>query len=226
MNKYGHMYRLFITLTFISTGLLFACNGTSSTKHITNQMSEHNDTIQNDSLEITTLGAGCFWCVEAIFDDLMGVHKVVSGYSGGHTDNPTYKAVCEGITGHAEVCQIHFDPKVISFEEILEVFWTTHNPTTLNRQGNDVGTQYRSAIYYHNDNQKSIAEKSKLEVAPQIWDDPIVTEITTFSEFFPAENYHQDYFELNPNQGYCRAVIEPKVSKFRKKFSHKLKSAQ
>ncbi|HRQ31433.1 MAG TPA: peptide-methionine (S)-S-oxide reductase MsrA [Saprospiraceae bacterium] len=189
-------------------------------------MNEHTDPIQTDSLEIATLGAGCFWCVEAIFGDLIGVEKVESGYSGGQTDNPTYKQVCEGTTGHAEVCQIHFDPKVISFEEILEVFWTTHNPTTLNRQGNDVGTQYRSAIFYHSEQQKNIAEKSKAEVAPTLWDEPIVTEITSFSSFFPAEDYHQDYFELNPNQGYCRAVIEPKVSKFRQKFRHKLKSAR
>lgn len=189
-------------------------------------MNEQIKSVPADSLEIATLGAGCFWCVEAIFDDLIGVQKVVSGYSGGHTDNPTYKQVCEGTTGHAEVCQIHFDPKVISFEEILEVFWTTHDPTTLNRQGNDVGTQYRSAVFYHSEHQKNIAEKSRMEMAPKIWDDPIVTEITEFSNFFPAENYHQDYFELNPNQGYCRAVIAPKVSKFRQNFKHKLKSAQ
>lgn len=219
------MLRLIIIFTFISSGFLYACDQTPS-KQIYKQMNELTDPIQNDSLEIATLGAGCFWCVEAIFGDLIGVEKVVSGYSGGQTDNPTYKQVCEGTTGHAEVCQIHFDPKVISFEEILEVFWTTHNPTTLNRQGNDVGTQYRSAIFYHSEQQKNIAEKSKAEVAPTLWDGPIVTEITSFSLFFPAEDYHQDYFELNPNQGYCRAVIEPKVSKFRQKFSHKLKSAQ
>ena len=219
------MFRLAIFFTLISFGLLYACNGTPNNKRV-KHMNEQNNIIQTDSLEIATLGAGCFWCVEAIFDDLIGVHKVVSGYSGGHSNNPSYREVCEGTTGHAEVCQIHFDPKIISFEEILEVFWTTHNPTTLNRQGNDVGTQYRSAIFYHSEQQKAIAEKSKTEVAPKIWDDPIVTEISGFDSFFAAEDYHQDYFELNPNQGYCRAVIAPKVSKFRQKFSHKLKSAQ
>jgi peptide-methionine (S)-S-oxide reductase len=219
------MFRFIFIFTFFSTSLLYACNG-NPIKHSTDQMSEQNNPVLPDSLEIATLGAGCFWCVEAIFDDLIGVQKVVSGYSGGTIDNPTYKQVCEGTTGHAEVCQIFFDPKVISFEEILEVFWTTHDPTTLNRQGNDVGTQYRSAVFYHSEAQKNIAEKSKNEIAPKIWDNPIVTEITAYSNFFPAEDYHQDYFELNPNQGYCRAVIAPKVSKFRQKFKHKLKSAQ
>lgn len=179
--------------------------------------------LKDKNYETATLGAGCFWCVEAIFQDLMGVERVESGFSGGHVKNPAYREVVSGNTGHAEVCNIIFDPEVISFKELLEVFWTTHNPTTLNRQGNDVGTQYRSSIFFHNDEQKIIAEQSKKEVAPQIWDDPIVTEITEFEAFYPAENYHQDYFNLNPNQGYCRVIIEPKVAKFRKKFEDKLK---
>ena len=179
--------------------------------------------LKNNQYEIATLGAGCFWCVEAIFQDLKGVHRVESGFSGGHVKNPAYREVVNGTTGHAEVAQIYFDPNIISFEELLEVFWTTHDPTTLNRQGNDVGTQYRSAIFYHDEKQKAIAEKSKIEVAETIWENPIVTEITPFEVFYKAENYHQDYFNLNPNQGYCRVVIAPKVKKFREKFADKLK---
>ncbi len=175
------------------------------------------------SLDTATFGAGCFWCVEAIFTELTGVEKVLPGYSGGHKDNPTYREVCGGATGHAEVCQIYFDPKVISFQELLEIFWTTHNPTMLNRQGNDIGTQYRSVVFYHNEEQKEAAIKSKTEVATKIWEDPIVTEITEFDKFFQAEDYHNDYFANNPNQGYCRVIIEPKVMKFRKMFKDKLK---
>lgn len=182
-----------------------------------------DQTTGNDSLEIATLGAGCFWCVEAIFQDLNGVVKVESGYSGGGVKNPSYREVCTGTTGHAEVCQIHFNPKQISFEEILEVFWTTHDPTTLNRQGADAGTQYRSAIFYHSEAQKNAAEKSKSEVATQIWEDPIVTEVTAFTNFYPAEDYHQDYFNLNGSAPYCQMVIAPKVKKFRAKFDGKLK---
>lgn len=176
-----------------------------------------------DNLEKATLGAGCFWCVEAVFQELKGVEKVVSGYMGGEIENPTYRQICTGLTGHAEVAVVYFDPEVITYEEILEVFWSTHDPTTLNRQGYDAGTQYRSAIFYHDDKQKAIAEKSKAEVATQLWDNPVVTEITEASTFYPAEDYHQDYYILNPNQGYCRAVINPKMSKFRKKFADKLK---
>lgn len=179
-----------------------------------------------EGMETATLGAGCFWCVEAVFQELKGVNAVISGYTGGHVKNPTYEEICRGTTGHAEVTQITFDPEVISFEEILEVFWTTHDPTTLNQQGYDIGTQYRSAVYYHNDTQKAIAEKSKAEVATQLWDDPIVTEITALPKFYEAEDYHQNYYSLNPNQGYCRAVINPKMAKFRAKFAHKLKSAE
>lgn len=176
------------------------------------------------SLETATLAAGCFWCVEAVFDDLKGVNDVVSGYSGGHTENPTYRQVCDGDTGHAEVAEIKFDPSVISFKEILQVFFAVHDPTTLNRQGNDVGTQYRSAIFYHDDVQRRIAEEVIKEVTAEgVYDDPIVTEVVPFEKFWPAEDYHQEYFTNNPNQPYCLAVVAPKVVKFRKKFVDKLK---
>jgi peptide-methionine (S)-S-oxide reductase len=176
------------------------------------------------NLETATLGAGCFWCVEAVFDDLKGVEDVVSGYAGGHTENPTYRQVCDGDTGHAEVAQITFDPSVISFKEILQVFFAVHDPTTLNRQGNDVGTQYRSAIFYHDDEQKRVAAEVIKEVTEEgVYDNPIVTEVVPFEKFWPAENYHQEYFLNNPNQPYCAAVVAPKVVKFRKKFVDKLK---
>lgn len=174
-------------------------------------------------LSRATFGAGCYWCVEAVFQNLKGVEKVVSGFMGGHIKNPAYKEVCQGTTGHAEVCQIDFDETVISFEELLEVLWTTHDPTTLNQQGADKGTQYRSAIYYHSDQQKEEAEKSKKEVATKYWDNPVVTEITPASEFYKAPDYHDDYFNRNPTQGYCRVVISPKISKFKKKYADKLK---
>lgn len=176
-------------------------------------------------LETATLAAGCFWCVEAIFDDLTGVEDVVSGYSGGHKDNPTYQEVCSETTGHAEVVQIKFDPSVISFKEILQIFFTVHDPTTLNRQGNDVGTSYRSAVFYHSDEQKRVAEETIAEFnAEGIYDNPIVTEVTAFDKFWPAENYHQEYFANNPNQPYCAAVVAPKVAKFRQKFLSRLKA--
>ena len=178
---------------------------------------------QSMNTEIATFGAGCFWCVEAVFQELKGVLKVESGYMGGAIPNPTYREVCTGTTGHAEVTRITFDPTVISYEELLEVLWTTHDPTTLNRQGADAGTQYRSAIFYKSDEQKSKAEKSKKEVATTIWDAPIVTEIVAADTFYPAEEYHQDYYALNPNAGYCRAVISPKVAKVRATFTDKLK---
>jgi peptide-methionine (S)-S-oxide reductase len=174
--------------------------------------------------EVATFGAGCFWCVEAVFQRLEGVTSVVSGYSGGTVENPTYRQVCDGDTGHAEVCQIKFDPSKISYAELLEVFWKTHDPTTLNRQGNDTGTQYRSAIFTHGDRQKELAEKYKKELdGSGAFDRPIVTEIVPFKKFYPAEKYHQNYFNDNPNQGYCRAVIAPKVEKFEKVFKSKLK---
>lgn len=174
--------------------------------------------------EMATLGAGCFWCVEAIFQQLEGVEKVESGYSGGEVKNPTYEAVCTGKTGHAEVLQVYFDSKKISYKELLEVFFRTHDPTTLNKQGADVGTQYRSAIFYHSDEQKKIAELVKKETeSEKFWDDPIVTEITPFSIFYKAEAYHQDYYNQNSYQPYCMMVINPKLSKFKKEFKSKLK---
>lgn len=178
----------------------------------------------DSNFETATLGAGCFWCVEAVFDDLRGVEDVVSGYSGGNADNPTYQQVCSGTTGHAEVIQIRFDPQQLGFREILQVFFTVHDPTTLNRQGNDVGTQYRSAIFYHSDGQKRAAEEVIKEITDAgIYDDPIVTQVVPFDKFWPAENYHQEYFANNPNQPYCSAVVAPKVAKFRKNFVDRLK---
>jgi peptide-methionine (S)-S-oxide reductase len=177
-----------------------------------------------DNLEVATLGSGCFWCTEAFFLPVKGIKSVVSGYSGGKVKNPTYKEVCSGLTGHAEVIQVTFDPTIISYSEILEIFWNTHDPTTLNKQGADEGTQYRSVIYFHNDEQKKIAEDYKTQLNQSaVFKHPVVTEISPFTVFYPAENYHQNYFELNPTQGYCAYVIRPKVEKFRKQFEAKLK---
>ena len=172
-------------------------------------------------IEIATLGGGCFWCIEPIYQDLKGVLKVESGYTGGAADNPTYRQICTGTTGHAEVIQVTFDPLLISYKQILEIFFTVHDPTTLNRQGNDAGTQYRSAIFYHSPEQKSVAEAVK-SAAQSIWDDPIVTEITPLDKFFKAEDYHQNYFKDNPYQAYCSIVIAPKVRKFREKYKEQL----
>ena len=175
-------------------------------------------------IETATLGGGCFWCVEAIYQDVIGVQQVVSGYAGGSVEHPTYHQVCSGSTGHAEVVQIAFDPTAISFAELLFIFWRTHDPTTLNRQGHDVGTQYRSVIFYHDDQQREIAEQSLSETdASDLWSDPIVTEIAPLPTFYKAENYHQNYFVQNPYQPYCIAVIHPKVQKFRKAFRDKLR---
>jgi peptide-methionine (S)-S-oxide reductase len=177
-----------------------------------------------DSLEMTTLGGGCFWCVEAVYQELQGVQSAVSGYAGGAVENPTYYQVCNGTTGHAEVVQITFDPKIISFEDILYVFWRTHDPTTLNRQGYDVGTQYRSIILYHSEQQRASAEKSKRDTdGSRLWPNPIVTEISPFTTFYKAEDYHQNFYRDNPYQPYCRAIIDPKISKLRKEFQEKLK---
>ena len=179
-----------------------------------------------DSLEITTLGGGCFWCVEAVYLELQGVQSAVSGYAGGAVENPTYYQVCNGTTGHAEVVQITFDPKIITFEDILYVFWRTHDPTTLNRQGYDVGTQYRSIILYHSEQQRASAEKSKRDTdASGLWSNPIVTEISPFTTFYKAEDYHQNFYRDNPYQPYCRAIIDPKITKLRKEFREKLKQA-
>jgi peptide-methionine (S)-S-oxide reductase len=179
----------------------------------------------NAQTEITTLGGGCFWCLEAVYDQIEGVLDVVSGYAGGHIPNPDYKSVCTGMTGHAEVVQVTFDPSVITFKEILEVFFSIHDPTTLNRQGADVGTQYRSEIFYHSEAQKETAEQVIAEIeAAEIWPNPIVTAISALDTFYPAEDYHQEYFQRNPYQGYCQAVVAPKVAKFRQKFTHRLKA--
>lgn len=176
-------------------------------------------------LETATLAAGCFWCVEAVFDDLRGVEDVVSGYSGGHTKNPTYQQVCSETTGHAEVVQIRFDPAELSYADLLRVFFTVHDPTTLNRQGGDVGTSYRSAIFYHSAEQRQTAEQIIAEITAEgLYDDPLVTEVTAFDQFWPAEDYHQEYFLNNPDQPYCAAVVAPKVAKFRRKFVDRLKS--
>jgi peptide-methionine (S)-S-oxide reductase len=175
-------------------------------------------------LETATLAGGCFWCVEAVFDEVRGVESVVSGYTGGDVERPTYNQVCAGTTGHAEAVEIKFDPSLVSFRELLEVFFTVHEPTTLNRQGGDVGTQYRSAIFYHTPEQREIAELVIAELdAEKIWDAPIVTEITPSNVFYPAEDYHQEYFQNNASQPYCRAVVAPKVAKFRQKYLEKLK---
>jgi peptide-methionine (S)-S-oxide reductase len=180
--------------------------------------------MSENSKEMATLGGGCFWCLEAVYKELRGVERVESGYAGGHVNNPSYYDVCSGKTGHAEVVQITYDPQEASFKEILQVFFTIHDPTTLNRQGADTGTQYRSVIFYHTPEQKEIAEQTIAELnAEKIFDNPIVTEVTPLPEFFVAEDYHQDYFERNPNQPYCMGVVAPKVAKFRKYFLGKLK---
>lgn len=183
-----------------------------------------DQTMNVKAVEIATFGAGCFWCTEAVFLNVKGVEKVESGYSGGKIKNPSYREICTGTTGHAEVTQITFNPKFISFEELLEVFWNTHDPTTLNRQGADEGTQYRSVVFYHNEAQKKTAEDYKKQLeASKIYKNPIVTEISPLANFYKAEDYHQNYYALNPNQGYCQYVIRPKVDKFKKQFASKLK---
>ena len=182
------------------------------------------DNKMKHSTEVATLAGGCFWCLEAVYDQLKGVQDVVSGYSGGRVENPSYKEVCTGKTGHTEVVQVTFDPSVVSYRELLEVFFTIHDPTTLNRQGADVGTQYRSAIFYHSPEQKLTAGEVIHEMeSGKVWDRPILTELVAFTIFYPAEDYHQEYFQRNPYQGYCIAVIAPKVAKFRNKYLAKLK---
>lgn len=179
-----------------------------------------------DHLETATLGGGCFWCLEAVYDQLQGVHSVESGYMGGQVDNPTYEAVCSGRTGHAEVVQLRFDPKVVTFRDILEIFFAIHDPTTLNRQGHDVGTQYRSAIFYHSPEHKQVAQDVMAALAAeQVFPQPLVTELLPASQFYLAEAYHQEYFARNPFQPYCSYVVGPKLAKFRKQFAAKLKPA-
>lgn len=201
---------------FLMGLFLLSCQGQEQKTIVKSQKKSF---MENKNLEYATFGGGCFWCVEACFEMLKGVHTVVSGYSGGHKENPTYKEVCTGETGHAEVVQITFDPKEISFTQLLEVFWFLHNPTQLNRQGEDVGTQYRSVVFYHSEKQKEDTEKSlKISEASGIWSGKYVTEITAFKKFWSAENYHQGYYEENPTQPYCSAVVGPKVAKFKKHF--------
>jgi len=181
------------------------------------------DSLNNSAREVATLAGGCFWCLDAVYRDLRGVEKVESGYAGGTTVNPSYEQVCSGRTGHAEVVQVTYDPATIPYRDLLAVFFSIHDPTTLNRQGGDVGTQYRSAIFYHSPEQRAIAEQTIRELeAEGLWDDPVVTEVTEFTTFYPAESYHQDYFNRNPYQPYCAAVIAPKVAKFRAKNFERL----
>ena len=213
-----HHYPLFFLLLFI-TGAA-SCAGNSET------ITTDNIIMSDSTLQTATFGAGCFWCVEAVFSDLKGVEAVEAGYTGGQTKNPSYKDVCSGKTGHAEVARITYDSDIVSYEDLLEVFWHTHDPTTLNRQGADMGTQYRSVIFYHNEEQRKIAEESKKRTEGSgLWDAPIVTQIETLPEYYKAEDYHQNYFVNNPSQPYCSAVIKPKVEKFRKQFKDKLKNS-
>ncbi len=191
------------------------------------RMNNTNPATQQHKTEVATFAAGCFWCVEAQYQQLKGVEKVESGYIGGHIENPTYKQVCTGETGHAEACNIYYDPAVISYDELLAAFWIAHDPTQLNRQGNDVGTQYRSAIFYHNDEQRQKAEEYKKKLNEEkAFSGPIVTEISPYLKFYKAEDYHQNYYNDNPSQGYCVFVVKPKMDKFRKVFQGKLKDVK
>ena len=211
-----------ILLSLTTLFSLFSCaekKTTSTINNITDSLS--NYTGKKDT---ATFGTGCFWCTEAIFQQLTGVLKVTSGYSGGHAIKPTYKEVCSGTTGHAECLNIIYDPGVITFDELLEAFWQSHDPTTLNRQGNDVGTQYRSVVFYHNEEQKSKTEKYKIELTKSgAWTKPVVTTLEPFVKFYPAEDYHQNYYNNNKGEGYCQFVIAPKLEKFEKVFKNKLK---
>lgn len=214
-------------LVFLLLGLLAnscgAKEGTLRNEHVLKQM-ENAEKSQHSGIDTATLGGGCFWCTEAQFQQLAGVLGVTSGYAGGQTKNPTYKEVCTGLTGHAEVIQVTFDPSIISYDEILAAFWQSHDPTQLNRQGNDVGTQYRSVIFYHNDTQRQIAEGYKKKLNDEkAYDQPVVTEISALPVFYKGEDYHQNYFNDNRAQGYCQFVIQPKLEKFRKVFKDKLK---
>ncbi len=225
------MIKLFVTGLYGAMLSVLGCSipstpsvFTMSEQSLKNNIAMQYDTLNSKNLAVATLGAGCFWCVEAVFDELKGVEKSVSGYTGGATTNPTYKEICYENTGHAEVVNVYFDPNIISFEDILRVFFHVHNPTTLNRQGNDAGPQYRSAIFYHSDAQKASAEKIMAEVEnSKLWDNKIVTEVTKATTFYVAEDYHQEYYKLNGSAPYCSFVISPKIAKFRKDFKDKLK---
>ncbi len=217
--------------TILSSAVLLlasACGSAQSKVEQSKTFKEMNQQAAGDKtngkLEVATFAAGCFWCVEAQYQQLEGVEKVESGYLGGHVANPTYKEVCGGNTGHAEACNIYYDPSKISYDELLAAFWVAHDPTTLNRQGNDVGTQYRSAIFYHNAEQKQKAEEYKQKLNEEkAYANPVVTEISPYTTFYKAEDYHQDYYNQNPNQGYCQFVVKPKMDKFKKVFADKLK---
>ena len=213
---------VFSSLMFM-TSFLIATTGQTSTK--TNTVGENSSVTQVQETQTLIVAGGCFWCVEAVFQKLKGIKSVESGYMGGHTENPTYKQICVGDTGHAEIIQIQFDPEVITFKEPLQVFWKTHDPTTLNRQGNDTGTQYRSAVFYNNDTQKELAEKYKAKLNESgAFRAPIVTEITAASKYYPAEKYHQNYWNTKGQEsGYCKALIPPKLEKLKAAFADKLK---
>jgi peptide-methionine (S)-S-oxide reductase len=222
-----HGMKLVFTGVLVTMATLFSCaQKQNAKKNINKDMTTNtNGTVNTPTdTDTATFGTGCFWCTEAIFQQLDGVYSATSGYSGGHVNNPSYKEVCNGTTGHAEVIQVVYDPKKITFDELLEVFWQTHDPTTLNRQGNDVGPQYRSVVFYHNNEQKEKAEKYKAELDKSgAFNNPIVTEISPISNFYAAENYHQDYYNQNGSQPYCSLVIRPKVEKFQKVFKSKIK---
>ena len=206
--------------------LALAANPEGTTEQKMTPQQNNMNAADGGNLETATFASGCFWCTEAVFQQLRGVKSVVSGYANGHVDDPTYEQVCSGTTGYAEAIQVQFDPKQIAFTDLLQVFWQTHDPTTLNRQGNDVGTQYRSAVFYHNDQQRKEAEEYRQQLdASKTFKGPIVTEITPFTNFFSAEKYHQNYYQDNPNQGYCQYVIRPKVEKFRHQFANLLEDA-
>ncbi|MGZ3918910.1 MAG: peptide-methionine (S)-S-oxide reductase MsrA [Bacteroidia bacterium] len=216
--------RIKMVVTMITAVFFINACGQAGNNSKTKTMENNKETSATGNIETATFGAGCFWCVEAVFQRMNGVLTVKSGYSGGTVKNPSYKEVCQGTTGHAEVVQLTYDKTKVSFDELLEVFWKTHDPTTLNRQGNDYGTQYRSAIFYHNQEQKKIAEKYKDEINKSgAYPNPIVTEITPFKEFYPAEDYHNNYFNQNGSEPYCKYVIQPKVEKFEKIFKDKVK---
>lgn len=220
------VHSIFLMIIFSST--IYGCSNKNNTSN--NSVSElkamEENNISSAGSDTAIFGAGCFWCIEAVFQEIKGVLKVESGYSGGTVKNPSYREVCEGTTGHAEVARITFDPKVISYDELLSIFWQTHDPTTMNRQGNDSGTQYRSAIFYTSEKQQQLAEKYKKELNVQgAFANPIVTEIVPFKVFYKAEDYHQNYYSSNGNAPYCQFVIAPKVEKMRKVFKDKLKTA-
>ncbi len=216
---------LYLLSTLLLGSAFTACGQTNAAdKKNNDSANKKSTTMSTTNMDTATFGAGCFWCCEAVFEELKGVQSVTSGFSGGTTKNPSYEDVCTGATGHAEVCNIVYDTTVISFDELLAVFWEMHDPTQLNRQGNDVGTQYRSVIFYHNDAQKKKAEYYKQQLTEKnTWGKPVVTEISPFTVFYPAENYHQDYYSQNGEQPYCQYVIKPKVEKFREVFKDKLK---